>query len=311
MRLKRLAVFQVVEHLDDQLAAVADVLNRVREVVHEADRDAAEHRLPFLLPDVFLQLDEPVGHVVEREAELAELVARVDLHALVELALGQRPGAARQRENRIDEAVAPEVPDAKHGQQRDGDGDAQLPLQADWDRERLGARLLDDDRPAERLAAAPPRPASARARRRTASEAICSSGARRSMRATSGCAAHVVAARDARFRVRVAVREQLAFVGDDERVAVLADANAVDHPPHLFEVQPADEPAAAVAVHEPNRDDRRRQQVVVDREARHQRAVDVRRLPSPGRVDGGRAERLDTIGCPLSSSSVSSLNSGN
>ena len=56
--LERLAVLEVLEHLLDQLAAVADVLNRVREVVDEAGGDAAEHRLAFLLADVFLQLDQ-------------------------------------------------------------------------------------------------------------------------------------------------------------------------------------------------------------------------------------------------------------
>ena len=55
---------------DDQLAAVADVLNRVREIVDQPGRDASEHRLAFLLPDVLLQLDEPVGHRVEGVAEL-------------------------------------------------------------------------------------------------------------------------------------------------------------------------------------------------------------------------------------------------
>ena len=94
------------------------------------------------------------------------------------------------------------------------------------------------------------------------------------MRATSGWLLHVVAAGDARLRRRVAVREQLAVAGDDQRVALLADADAVDHPPHLFEVQPADEPSAAVRSIEANRDDRRRQKVVVNGEARHQRALD-------------------------------------
>ena len=50
------------------------------------------------------------------------------------------------------------------------------------------------------------------------------------------------------FASGVAVREQLAFAGDDERVALLADADAVDHPPHLLEVQTADEPPVAVRV---------------------------------------------------------------
>ena len=55
--------------------AVADVLNRVREIVDQAGGDAAEHRLPLLPLDVLLQLDEAVGHGVEGVAEVAELVA--------------------------------------------------------------------------------------------------------------------------------------------------------------------------------------------------------------------------------------------
>ena len=57
--LERLAVLHVVEHLLNQLAAVADVLDRMRQVVDQAGGDAPEHRLAFLLPDVLLQLDEP------------------------------------------------------------------------------------------------------------------------------------------------------------------------------------------------------------------------------------------------------------
>ena len=52
--LEALAVLDVVEHLDDQLAAVADVLNRMGEVVHQADGDAAEDGLPLFLSHVFL-----------------------------------------------------------------------------------------------------------------------------------------------------------------------------------------------------------------------------------------------------------------
>ena len=75
----------------DQARAVADVLNRMREVVDEAGRDAAEHRLPLLPLDVFLQLDEAIGHRVEGVAELAELVACADVDARLELAGGHAP----------------------------------------------------------------------------------------------------------------------------------------------------------------------------------------------------------------------------
>ena len=45
-----------------QPRAVADVLDRVRQVVDQAGGDAAEHRLALLALDVFLQLDQPIGH---------------------------------------------------------------------------------------------------------------------------------------------------------------------------------------------------------------------------------------------------------
>ena len=75
VRRNSLARFRVEVVAQQQPRAVADVLDRVREVVDEAGGDAAEHRLPLLPLDVFLQLDEAVGHRVERVAELAELVA--------------------------------------------------------------------------------------------------------------------------------------------------------------------------------------------------------------------------------------------
>ena len=84
----------------DQAGAVADVLDRMREVVHQARGDAAEHRVPLLALDVLLQLDEPIRHRVEGVAELAELVARADVDARIELAGGQSLGAALELEDR-------------------------------------------------------------------------------------------------------------------------------------------------------------------------------------------------------------------
>ena len=49
--------------------------------------------------------------------------------------------------------------------------------------------------------------------------------------------------RDERFLVRVAVGDERAVGRDDQREAALADADAVDHPPHLFEAEFADQPA--------------------------------------------------------------------
>ena len=83
------AVLRVVPHLQNELAAVADVLNRVREVVHEADGDAAEHRVPLFLAHVLLQLDEPSAMRVEGRSELTELVARCDRDTRVEPSLAR------------------------------------------------------------------------------------------------------------------------------------------------------------------------------------------------------------------------------
>ena len=71
------------------------------------------------------------------------------------------------------------------------------------------------------------------------------------------------------------MRQQLALAGDDERVTVIADADPIDHPPQRFEVQPADQKSSTFAVVHPHRDDGRRQEVVIEREPRHQRAFDA------------------------------------
>ena len=60
----------------------------------QAGGHPAEHRLALLPLDVLLQLDEPVGHRVERVAEVAELVAAADVDARVELAGGDVVRAA-------------------------------------------------------------------------------------------------------------------------------------------------------------------------------------------------------------------------
>ena len=51
----------------------------------------------------------------------------------------------------------------------------------------------------------------------------------------------IVAARDARLVVGVAVGDQLAVRRDDERISLIADTDAVDHPPHFLEADFADE----------------------------------------------------------------------
>src|SRR4051812_7033648 len=85
------------------------------------------------------------------------------------------------------------------------------------------------------------------------------------------------------------MREQLAFAGDHHRVPLITDADAVDHAPEFFEVQSPDEPSFACAVLEADGDDCRGQQVVVDREVRHQGAFDVDAF-GPRNLGGRRSE---------------------
>ena len=136
--LECLAVLHVVEHLLNQLAAVADVLNRMRQIVDEAGSDAPEHRLAFLLPDVLLQLDDAVGHRVEGVAELFELVLAAHRDALVETALGNRQRRAPEREDAGQERPAPQRADDDGAEKSGADDGEELPLQARRDSERLG-----------------------------------------------------------------------------------------------------------------------------------------------------------------------------
>ena len=91
----------------------------MRQIVHQPGGDAAEHRLPFLLADVFLELDEPVGHRVERVAQLVDLVAAADRDPLVHLAGGNRPRGVRQGEDPGDERARPDP--AEHDRAEQGD----------------------------------------------------------------------------------------------------------------------------------------------------------------------------------------------
>ena len=108
--------------------AVADVLDGVREVVHESSGNPPEHRLALLPLDVLLQLDQLIGHRVERLAEIEEFVVGEDLHASLELTGRQRMCAALQREDRRDELASKQIPDRDHRQQDDRDRDDELPL---------------------------------------------------------------------------------------------------------------------------------------------------------------------------------------
>ncbi len=167
-----------------------------------------------------------------------------------------------------------QIADGDHHEQRDRDRDDQLALQRGGVGVGLARRLLDDDRPAElrdargdaELAAAVLVGVFLRDRRRVGA---------RSRGGEQLVAAHVARLRDQRLLVGVAVRDQLAARGDDQREAVIADADLIDHPPHFFEAELADEPAGRlVQVRQADGEHRRRQQILVDADRRHRDAVD-------------------------------------
>ena len=86
----------------------------------------------------------------------------------------------------------------------------------------------------------------------------------------------------------------------------------IDHPPHFFEAELADQPAGRlVEARQVDGEDRRRQQILVDADRRHRR----RRRSSAARPSGsttrGLPTRLDAIVAPASSNSVISRNSRN
>ena len=242
--LERLAVLEVVEHLLNQLAAVADVLNRMREIVDEAGGDAAEHRLPFLLSDVLLQLDQPIGHRVERVAELPDLVAarRATTRSSI------RPSAIA-RVARVS-AKMRLMNDRPHNQPRMTVPSSARPMAAssctrscDGDRECLLGRLLDDDGPVQIRARRQPRRAFAPPLvsiwSATSWVRFCSTG--REFRPASRRRSAPEAMR--RFLSGSPCAMQPLVLGQQQRVALLPDLDPVDRAPQLFERNLADEPA--------------------------------------------------------------------
>ena len=142
----------------------------------------------------------------------------------------------------------------------------------------LARRLLDDDGPAERRDASGHAELAAAVfvqilpRHRRVAEL------RRSRSAYERVVEDVAHLSDERLFVRVAVREQLPVRCDDHREPVGADANLIDHPPHLFEPEFADQPAGGLTeACEMNGEIRRRQQVVVNPHGRHGDAVQHQR----------------------------------
>ena len=74
--------------------------------------------------------------------------------------------------------------------------------------------------------------------------------------------------------VRIAMGNQLALGGDDERVALLADSDSIDHVPHFFEVDLTHEPSRRASdMHQANSDDACGQEIVIDGNRRHRDVV--------------------------------------
>ncbi len=117
--------------------------------MHEAGGDLAEHGLPLLAPDVLLELHQTVGHGVEGVAELADLVLAGDGHALVHAALCEGLGGPGEGEDAGDEGTAPEPAQDDRAEQREADGDEELPLERRGQGERLFGRLFDNYDPGQ------------------------------------------------------------------------------------------------------------------------------------------------------------------
>ena len=81
--------------------------------------------------------------------------------------------------------------------------------------------------------------------------------------------------RDERLLVGIAVGQQCAVGGDDQGVSMRANADFVDHPPHLLEAEFANQPSRRlIETRQMNGKRRRRQQILVDTNRRHGDAVD-------------------------------------
>src|SRR4030095_499828 len=70
--------------------------------------------------------------------------------------------------------------------------------------------------------------------------------------------------------------QELSFAGNYRGVPVVADANAINHSPQLFQVQPADQPSCAVNIIQTNWKIGGRKQVAVDGELRDKNIVNSR-----------------------------------
>ena len=108
-------------------------------------------------------------------------------------------------------------------------------------------------------------------------------------------AADVVGLGDQRLLVGVAVRDQGPVGRRDQREPALPDPDAIDHAPHLLEVQFTDQPAGRlVEAHQRHGEHARRQQVVVDAQRRHRDAIEHdRRVGRHGHARRADAARGD------------------
>ena len=98
------------------------------------------------------------------------------------------------------------------------------------------------------------------------------------------------------FLSGIAVRDQRAVRGDDEREAVLADPDAIDHPPHFLEAELADQPAGRlVEAGQVDGEDRGRQQSSSTPDWRHRRRRRSCVASSSGIETRGVPTRLDAI----------------
>ena len=233
-----LAVLRILVELQHQPAVVADVLDRVRQIVDEAGGDAPERRLPLLPHRLGLQRHEPVGHAVEGAPQLGELVAAGDGHSILEPPFGERSGAAHQRVQRPHEAAAPDHRD-EEGQRQPGEhGHHQEALQPRRQREGLDRALLDDDPPAERA----DRPRDAEHLDALVRRVALDAGQRRpGLRVDQRMPEQVLAARHAGAHGGIAVRQQPAGLVDQDGVAAAADPHLVDGAPQLLEAQATDQ----------------------------------------------------------------------
>ena len=210
------------------------------EVVDQARRHAAEHGVSLLPFHVFLKHDQPVGHGVKRLAQPLELVAGGDGDPGIEPSLRQLVSRALEDEDGGDEPSAEEPPDRDHGEERDGDRDDEQPPQGNRTCVGFSRRLLDDDGPSQRV------DRRGGAQRGETAFIVVLTPLESSLHRRGGCrkgvAGHLLRLRHERLLVRIAVRDERSVWSHDQREPLLADANPIDHAPHLFEAHLADQP---------------------------------------------------------------------